>query len=103
MSDINSDDSGDEDEDTEPKKPVPLWAQDNVLRPTAQQQQLAYLNFTKMFKAATREELNLDKIFKSKKNKNFQVRSSSAHWTNSPIWNTSGLNGEGSFMVARYK
>lgn len=96
VSDLNSEES---DDDEDPRKPIPYWAQDGNIMNLSQQQQISCLNFTKMFKAATRNEIDLDKIFKNKKNKNYQVRSSSAHWTVPPIWNTSGINGDGSFMM----
>lgn len=95
MSDLNSEES---DDDDDPKKPIPYWAQDSNIMNLSQQQQISCLNFTKMFKAATRTDIDLDRIFKNKKNKNYQARSSSAIWTVPPIWNTSGISGDGSFM-----
>ena len=90
--------SGDEtDDDEEPAKPIPLWAQDqNLIRQTVAQNK-NFVNFTKIFRATSHAEVDLTSIFKIKRPK-FTERSSSANWTTPPVWST-GINGDESFWV----
>jgi inner centromere protein len=94
ISDLNSEDETDDEE--EPSKPIPLWARNPNLLEKAQKQSIQKINFTKLFKAASRDEIVLEDIFKIKR-KNFYERSSSAIWNSPPVWRTNGLNGDESY------
>ncbi len=94
ISDLNSEDETDDDE--APSKPIPLWAKNPTLLETAQQQSVKMINFTKLFKSSSRDDIILADIFKIKR-KNFTERSSSAIWNSPPVWRTNGLNGDESF------
>lgn len=93
LSDLRSDDETDDEE--EPSKPIPVWAQSNNITRTSKNQNHNFINFTKLFKAASRHDVNLEEIFKIKRKK-FTERSSSANWSSPPVWST-GLNGNESF------
>lgn len=95
ITDLNSSDETDDEE--EPSKPIPLWAQDQNLTRRAIAQNKSHINFTKMFKATSHAEVDLEKIFKIKRSK-FNERSSSANWTSPPVWST-GINGNESFWL----
>ena len=85
--DINDLKSEDETDDEEmPSKPVPVWASELNLKPTAIRQAHKFINFTQLFRGSLREDVNLDEVFKIKK-KNFTVRTSSANWNSPPVWN----------------
>ncbi|CAF0748831.1 unnamed protein product [Brachionus calyciflorus] len=89
--------SGDEtDDEDEPSKPIPEWAKMENIQARVQAQSRNMVNFTKLFKASTNDDINLDQIFKIKKKKFYQ-RSSSAEWRSPTVWRTNGLNGDESF------
>jgi hypothetical protein len=101
INDLKSEDETDDDE--EPNKPIPEWAQDQRLKRTASAQARKLINYTKMFTASSRAEIVLEDIFKIKR-KNFYERSSSAIWNSPPVWRTNGLNGNESFrLMQNYK
>ena len=94
--DINELRSEDETDDEEqPNKPIPMWAKDVIILESSLKQAHSYVHFTNLFKAATTAEINLEQIFKTKKQKYCQ-RSSSAIWKSPPVWRN-GLNGDESF------
>ena len=92
LSDLNSEDSTDDDE--EPSKPIPAWARDSQLRRTAEKQCVSLLNYTKLFRASSQAEIVLEDIFKTRRKK-FTERTSSANWTCPPVWASSGISGTG--------
>ena len=94
VSGLRSDDDTDDDED--PSKPIPAWAKDPLLGQASRAQSYKFINYTKLFKAACQNEINLDEIFKYKRKK-FNERSSSANWSSPPVWRTNGISGEESF------
>lgn len=95
IQDLNSSDETDDEE--EPNKPIPNWAKDPGFTKMARNQAYKFINFTKLFRSSAQINIDLDKIFE-KKRKNFYQRSSSANWNTAPIWNTSGIHGNESFM-----
>lgn len=98
VSDLKSGDDTDDDE--APSKPIPDWAREPYLNKKAQIQSSQMVNFTKLFKSASKAEINLEQIFRIKRKK-FIERSSSANWTTPPIWSGNGINGEESFLQLR--
>ena len=89
--------SGDDtDDDEEPSKPIPEWAKGELLIKKALIQCYKGINYTKLFKASSQNEIILENIFKIKRKK-FTERSSSANWNSPPVWRTNGLNGDESF------
>jgi tRNA pseudouridine-54 N-methylase len=94
VSDLKSDD--DTDDEDEPSKPLPAWAREPQLTNKVREQSLLNINFTKMFKASSQNEIHLEQIFRIKRKK-FNERSSSANWSSPPVWRTNGLNGDESF------
>ena len=93
ISELRSEDETDDEE--QPNKPIPEWAKNANILKSSLKQAHDYINFTDLFKAATRAEINLEQIFKTKKQKYYQ-RSSSAIWQSPPVWRN-GLNGDESF------
>ena len=98
VSNLGSEDDTDDDE--EPSKPIPEWAQPANLIAKVKMQNTMMINFTRLFKSASQTEINLEKIFKTKRKK-FTERSSSANWSCPPVWKGNGLTGEESFMEFR--
>jgi hypothetical protein len=96
INDLKSEDETDDDE--EPNKPIPEWAKDMRLKKTAMAQAKKFLNYTRLFRATTQNEIILEDIFKIKRKK-FTERSSSAIWNSPPVWRTNGLNGNESFRL----
>ena len=94
VSGLRSEDDTDDEED--PSKPIPAWAKDPLLSKAAKGQSFKFINYTKLFKAACQNDINLDEIFKYKRKK-FNERSSSANWSSPPVWRTNGISGEESF------
>lgn len=94
VSGLRSDDDTDDEED--PSKPIPAWAKQPLLGEASRAQSHKFINYTKLFKAACQNEINLDEIFKYKRKK-FNERSSSANWSSPPVWRTNGISGEESF------
>ena len=85
----------DTDDDEEPRKPIPAWANLADVTRKVKNQSVKMLNFTSLFKMACQSEINLNEIFLNER-KTFTQRSSSAIWNSPPVWRT-GLNGEESF------
>ena len=79
--DLQSDDSTDEEDD--PRKPIPLWAQDNNLMPTIERQEERPLNASMAVFSRDADPVNLGRIFKTKKQRFFK-RTSSAQWSSPP-------------------
>lgn len=98
VSNLGSEDDTDDDE--EPSKPIPSWATQQNLVQKVKQQNYSMVNFTRLFRSASQAEINLEKIFKTKRRK-FTERSSSANWTCPPVWNGQGLTGDESFRTFR--
>lgn len=98
VSNLGSDDDTDDDE--EPKKPIPNWAIQANLIKKVKEQNNAVINFTRLFKSASKSEIILEEIFKTRRKK-FTERSSSANWNCPPLWQSNGLTGEESFRVHR--
>ncbi len=94
VSGLGSEDDTDDEDD--PSKPIPEWARDPQLIRKVQAQAKSMYNFTKVFKAASQSEINLENIFKTRRKK-FTERSSSANWDSTPIWKSNGISGEESF------
>lgn len=95
IGDLNSGDETDDDE--EPSKPIPEWAREPNFMPKALAQFQKKINYTKLFKASSQNEIILENIFKIKRKK-FTERSSSAIWNSPPVWRTNGINdGDESF------
>lgn len=94
VSGLGSEDETDDEDD--PSKPIPEWARDPQLIRKVQAQAKSIYNFTKVFKAASQSEINLENIFKTRRKK-FTERSSSANWDSTPIWKSNGISGEESF------
>lgn len=90
VGDLRSDDETDDEE--QPSKPIPAWARDPLIKHTAMAQSLKFINFTKLFKSASKSEIVLENIFKTRTNK-FHQRSSSANWSSPPIWASNGITG----------
>ena len=83
INDLNSEDETDDEE--MPNKPIPEWASDKRLMPSALMQARKSINFTKLFQGTLKEDVDLESVFKIKK-KNFTVRTSSANWNSPPVW-----------------
>lgn len=98
VSQLGSEDDTDDDED--PSKPIPEWAITANMVAKVKMQNYLMLNFTRMFRAASKSEIILEEIFKTRRKK-FTERSSSANWTCPPVWDSHGITGEESFMVFR--
>ena len=98
VSDLRSEDETDDEDD--PSKPIPSWATEPNLRDHAQQQFTHIINYTKLFRASSQAEIDLEQIFKIKRKK-FNERSSSACWASPPVWKGEGLNGDESFWQTR--
>ena len=94
VSGLGSEDDTDDEDD--PSKPIPEWARDPQLIRKVQAHAISMFNFTKVFKAASQSEVNLENIFKTRRKK-FTERSSSANWDSTPIWKSNGISGEESF------
>ncbi len=77
IKDLRYEDETDDEEN--PKKPIPNWAQDQNIFKTSTKQSIKYINFTSLFRSCCYEEINLEKVFSIKKKK-FNQRSSSADW-----------------------
>ena len=88
LDNFNSEDETD-DED-EPRKPVPEWAQDQRVRQKAMAQSRRLVNFTRLFTQCTQDNIILGDIFSIEKPE-FTQRSSSANWLSPPVWRTKGL------------
>ncbi len=98
VSNLGSEDDTDDDE--EPSKPIPDWAVQSRLVAKVKQQNHSMVNFTRLFKSASRADINLGEIFKTKRKK-FTERSSSANWNCPPVWDGPGLTGEESFRILK--
>lgn len=89
--------SGDEtDDDEEPNKPIPAWAQIDLVGKNVVAQSKSFINFTKLFKGCSDEQVDLTNIFKIQRNR-FNARTSSAHWECAPVWQSEGIKGDESF------
>ena len=82
LDDLHSDDSTDEEDN--PRKPIPLWAQDNHLVSSIARQEERSLNASLAIFNREADPVNLGRIFKNKKQRFFK-RTSSAQWASPPI------------------
>lgn len=81
LDDLNSDDSTDEEDN--PRKTIPLWAQDGNLIPSIEKQEQRSLNASMAVFNKEADPVNLGRIFKNKKQRFFK-RTSSAQWGSPP-------------------
>ena len=81
LDDLNSDDSTDEEDN--PRKPIPQWAQDNKLLAYIKRQEERPLNSSMAIFSGEADPVNLGRIFKRKKQRFFK-RTSSAQWGSPP-------------------
>lgn len=81
LDDLHSDDSTDEEDN--PRKPIPQWAQDNNLIPSIERQEERTLNASMAVFNRETDPVNLGRIFKNKKQRFFK-RTSSAQWASPP-------------------
>lgn len=81
LDDLNSDDSTDEEDN--PRKPIPVWAQDDKLLPSIKRQEERQLNASMAVFSGEADPVNLGRIFKTKKQRFFK-RTSSAQWSSPP-------------------
>ncbi len=94
IEDLNSEDETDDEE--EPSKPIPEWANFSLVTKKVVAQNRGYINFTKLFKGSSDDQIDLSNIFSIQRNR-FNARTSSAHWECPPIWQTDGIKGNESF------
>lgn len=94
VDDLHSEDETDDEE--EPNKPIPKWANFELVQKQVFEQRKNRINFTKLFKSAANDEIDLCQIFTIQRNR-FNVRTSSAHWETPPVWQTNGIDGNDSF------
>lgn len=89
--------SGDEtDDEDEPNKTIPEWANFELVTRNVVQQSKGFVNFTKLFKGSSENEVDLGEIFTIQRNR-FNARTSSARWECPPVWQTEGIKGDESF------
>ena len=81
LEDLHSDDSTDEEDN--PRKPIPPWAQENNLIPIIERQEERPLNASMVVFSRETDPVNLGRIFKHKKHRFFK-RTSSAQWSSPP-------------------
>ena len=81
LNDLQSDDSTDEEDN--PRKTIPPWAQNDNLIPSLQQQEERPLDASMAVFTREANTVNLGKIFKNKKQRFFK-RTSSAQWSSPP-------------------
>ena len=78
------------DDEEEPRKPIPKWAQSDALSHTSVRQAHKAIDFQQLFRAAG-QTVRLEKVFPIVKN-NFHVRSSSAEWPSPAAWRSNTLH-----------
>lgn len=78
------------DDEEEPRKPIPKWAQSDTLSHTSVRQAHKAIDFQQLFRAAG-QTVRLEKVFPIVKN-NFHVRSSSAEWPSPAAWRSNTLH-----------
>lgn len=89
---ITLDESEETDEDEYSiDKPIPEWSKLQYITSKALKQSLTQLNFSKIFKSANYNEINLEEIFRVKK-KRFNKRTSSANWNSHLVYNTNEMS-----------
>ena len=81
LDDLSSEDSTDEEDN--PRKPIPQWAQDNKLLACIKRQEEHPLNSSMAIFSREADPVNLGRIFKRKK-QHFFKRTSSAQWGSPP-------------------
>ena len=81
LDDLHSDDSTDEEDN--PRKTIPPWAQENNLIPSIERQEERSLNASMAVFSRETDPVNLGRIFKNKKQRFFK-RTSSAQWSSPP-------------------
>lgn len=94
INDLHTDDETDDDE--EPNKPIPKWADFKLITERVCIQNRSMINFTKLFKASAEDNIDLTGIFRIQRNR-FNARTSSAHWNCPPVWQSEGIKGDESF------
>lgn len=73
------------DDEDEPRKPIPKWAQTDMVMRCAKYQACAHIDYTRLFRASADTRIQLEKVFPVVK-KTFHVRSSSAEWVSPSVW-----------------
>jgi len=81
LDDLHSDDSTDEED--EPRKPIPSWAQGENLKAIIAEQEDRPLNSSMAVFSGSSDPVDLTKIFKRKRQRFFK-RTSSAQWSSPP-------------------
>lgn len=73
------------DDEDEPRKPIPKWAQTEAVLRRARKQACDCLDYASLFRASADTRIQLERVFPVVKT-TFHVRSSSAEWVSPSMW-----------------